>query len=841
MKKYILWLAAFLAVLIVFQVCYGLQIIWPKNVSWLMTVNDDWGTHYLGWFFYRNEPWHFPIGHISGYYFPIGTNVGFTDSIPLLAVFFKLFSSLLPPDFQYFGIWLLLCHLLAGYYTIKLFRLFHVRPLFTFLAVIFIVANPVLVYRGMHPALCAQWMLIASLYIYFLNPAEAKAKKILLSQFILFMVATLVNPYIAFMVFGFTFFIALKIFFFDKAIQKKYFYLYIAGCILSALLSWYIIGMIDFKGKEDLGVGGAYGLYSLNLNALYNPGSFSSFLPALKQVSWHQFEGYMYLGMGIFILLLVLMLNALYHYFRQREKSRRTMLVLNNTKLLPLLIWIVLLTLFSLTQNISLNDKILFTIPIPPVLIKLGDIFRASARFFWTPYYCIILFSIIGVTRLKLNKTVILSILLIATSIQLYDTKPILTFRHLSAGSYEPPLDKGWTELMKQFDNIAFYPPFESHQRTKMDYQYFCYLAAQLKKPINIGYVARSDNRAMQLYEDSLAGGLEDGILSPSTLYITTWPYLNHFNLAIRTDSARLNALDGYYYLYSKSKKNEQLDILSNTLNLKNQESLDSALNISREKTVFTETGSIPTPTGNKPIQYWITRIHNGEKSISVEGWAFIDSSDNNKGDSIFITLSSPGKYYIAPSGIQSRPDITSHFHRSYLGDAGFKALAFFDTVVQKGTYRLGLAIKNAQGQMVYQPDETIVRANLPLYPVPEKISRMPDTGRIVYGLDPLESDGPLIKIGGWAALENQDAGGSKISLVLKGRENNYLCPVDPVLRPDVTSHFDNKYKLDSTGFKVQLLKNSLRKGHYQIGIRINNPQQNKDCMILTDMEVEIP
>ncbi len=34
----------------------------PSNINWLMTARHDWGTHYLGWAFYKNEPWHFPIG-----------------------------------------------------------------------------------------------------------------------------------------------------------------------------------------------------------------------------------------------------------------------------------------------------------------------------------------------------------------------------------------------------------------------------------------------------------------------------------------------------------------------------------------------------------------------------------------------------------------------------------------------------------------------------------------------------------------------------------------------------------------------------------------------------------
>src|SRR5260221_5486895 len=160
-KNSVFWIISIVAVIIIFQITYGVKIIWPANISWLMTVMHDWGTHYLGWYFYKNEPWHFPIGAGSNYFYPIGTNVGITDSIPLLAIFFKLFKPVLPEDFQYFGLWLFLCHLLSAYFTIRLFGLFKIKKIYTFIAVLFIVSNPVLVFRGLHPALCAQWLLIA--------------------------------------------------------------------------------------------------------------------------------------------------------------------------------------------------------------------------------------------------------------------------------------------------------------------------------------------------------------------------------------------------------------------------------------------------------------------------------------------------------------------------------------------------------------------------------------------------------------------------------------------------------------------------------------------------------
>ena len=104
MNSKTLYVTSFLAVVIIFHISYGLQILIPGNNSWLMTARHDWGTHYLAWEFYKSEPWNFPLGKMVGYNYPVGTNIGYTDSIPFLAIFFKLFAPLLSSDFQYFGI-----------------------------------------------------------------------------------------------------------------------------------------------------------------------------------------------------------------------------------------------------------------------------------------------------------------------------------------------------------------------------------------------------------------------------------------------------------------------------------------------------------------------------------------------------------------------------------------------------------------------------------------------------------------------------------------------------------------------------------------------------------------
>jgi hypothetical protein len=106
----------------------GSRVIDPTEIGWVM--QGDWRIHFLGWHFFRGEPWHWPPGRIEGYYHaPAGTAVGFTDSIPIAAFLLKPIAGWLPMPFQYLGLWLLLCFALQGAFGVRLARVWTQKPL----------------------------------------------------------------------------------------------------------------------------------------------------------------------------------------------------------------------------------------------------------------------------------------------------------------------------------------------------------------------------------------------------------------------------------------------------------------------------------------------------------------------------------------------------------------------------------------------------------------------------------------------------------------------------------------------------------------------------------------
>lgn len=111
----ILGIAAF------FLIC-GSRILNPQNIAWL--ANGDPAQHYLGWVFFRNSEWTFPIiGLNPNFGLEISSSIVFSDSNPLFAILFKLLSPILPKTFQYFGLWILLCFILQAVASYRLVSL----------------------------------------------------------------------------------------------------------------------------------------------------------------------------------------------------------------------------------------------------------------------------------------------------------------------------------------------------------------------------------------------------------------------------------------------------------------------------------------------------------------------------------------------------------------------------------------------------------------------------------------------------------------------------------------------------------------------------------------------
>jgi hypothetical protein len=630
------------------------------------------------------------------------------------------------------------------------------------------------------------------------------------------------------MVAPFSIAIATRFFIFDKRLSFLHLAVYLIGSFTILLMTFYTIGFFTFNSQSDLGVAGAYGLYSMNLNSLYNASGFSSILPNFKMVSWHQYESFLYLGFGLILLIFMTLI-----LFINKEKPFHQIKVhYQGINVIPLAVVVVAVTVFALTNVVSINDHILFKIPIPHLFEKLGDIFRASARFFWTPYYLIMAVTIIYVIRnlSRGTSSVLLSFIL---CVQLYDYNHLMSNQGLSYESNNSPLtEKYWSSLFTNTDNIIFYPPLGTTYLTDQDYRFFSYLAASNKKPIDMGYVARQDNKAVSDFTNQLNEKLDIGEFGDKTIYVSTIALSNRFSIYYQIGSMDCINLDEYLVFFpTNSIPTQVLDTLK-----KHTLPLPQSL---LEKTSFTEF-SLSKKGEPGDILSGIDQIRSVEKYITISGWASIKDKTDPAMDSVQLILrSEDNQIYSAKTSMNIRKDVSGHFNNTAMDSTGFYTLAFTDQL-KKGSYELAVLITNKKtGKGIYK---FINRVNIGY---PDHFEVTPFSGtlhpvELSINIDGFDDSATKVKVGGWAAFPNEDAAGCQISLLLKGSDDKiYISPTNNTLRPDVTSYFKNKYNLDESGFDATISKKGLAKGKYQIGVLIYKPGSNKVATYFTDKYME--
>ena len=112
----------------------GLDIVNFNNIYWLIDcpIICDAQQHILGWLFFKETNLlQFPLLKNTSFGLYTGSSLIYTDSLPILAIFFKFFNSILDFQFQYFGLWVLISFILplrVGYFFNQSMLLLRVTP-----------------------------------------------------------------------------------------------------------------------------------------------------------------------------------------------------------------------------------------------------------------------------------------------------------------------------------------------------------------------------------------------------------------------------------------------------------------------------------------------------------------------------------------------------------------------------------------------------------------------------------------------------------------------------------------------------------------------------------------
>ena len=423
-----------IAACIIFISMYGISILNPLYTDWLMTGSD--GTqHYIGAEAYRNSRWFFPIGKMNTLTFPNLASVIFTDSIPVLALIYKLLSPVLPKTFQYMGMWGLLCYILQGNLAAKLIRKYTDGILVPAMGAILFILSPVMTMRFYgHESLGGHWLILLSamLIVYYEERYAHTAPAVRLAVAV-GLLAPMVHMYFL-AVCGI---VIVSYGLYDLLCTRKPFraIAVIACYALSAVGCILLLG--GFGQGDMLTIG--FGIYSFNLNSFFNSIGNSRLIPALPH-GGGQYEGFAYLG----IAQIVLLIAAIIEVCLPKEKR--------NGKLMITGIVMMLICIIAACSNVvMLGDRTLVTIPIPQWLHDKWAIFRATGRLIWPAYYMLMLFAVVGSSRLFKRRYTQTALLAVCIAFQVFELSPMYTTKNQSGIEYRSPLsEKKWEELVEK-------------------------------------------------------------------------------------------------------------------------------------------------------------------------------------------------------------------------------------------------------------------------------------------------------------------------------------------------------------------------------------------------------
>ncbi len=379
------------------------------------------------------------------------------DVNPLLAVFFKLASPLLPHTFQYFG---LECGLACGlqlFFALRLFRLLLGRNgIAILLPSLFFLISPPLVLRMVgHYALTNQWLLTAALFVFCLAHwgRSVSLAKLLAMTLVLGGISVAINPYIAFQVL-----LVLVAAVIALGLNHRLTWPATSGLLaaLGAIAGGaaYVFGFV-IPGGQGYGADG-YREYSMNLLSPFDPNAFGSLFSRQLPLFVHdQYEGYCYFGAGVILLAAVMAVIACLRPARLPKFQWRSAA--------PFLICCFVLTLMALSTRITFGSHLVVDLDPNQKLTPFLAPFRSSGRMFWAPYYAA-LATVLVLPFFYLKRRWASLLVALALIIQFADTVPLRRSVQSAAKNQSSPTalkSPIWSKLGSRYQNLVVMPPFQ--------------------------------------------------------------------------------------------------------------------------------------------------------------------------------------------------------------------------------------------------------------------------------------------------------------------------------------------------------------------------------------------
>jgi hypothetical protein len=479
----------------------------PRDLSWVS--HEDPFTHLIGWEQYRNAPLlQYPITKNALYGLELSSNVVFSDSIPIAAVILRPLSGALPRPFQYLGWWVLLSCVLQAYWSMRLVLLRTDRLCDAVLGSVLFVTTPVLLERfGGQTAIGSHWILLWALWLY-LNGRGAQLR----GWAVLLLLTVSVHAYLFAMV-GPIWMAHLVACWRRRQLARRE--VALAGATVLGVVAW-----MHVLGYFMIGKGAAAAAWRSNcdLLAFLTPaaGARQRWLPMIYNDPW---DGCMYLGAGLAALLVA---SAAVWLVVGRRRRPAPPPRPERPPWTPLLVVVLGLALFAITNDVKLLNHHLVDLPFPRALDRLYEMFRGAARMMWPAYYLVMLTTVWLALRAWPARAVT-AVLACSVLLQLYDVIPETAIKRneLRLPSVVKELaDPIWNVIADHYARIASVP---THNR-QTDWPTFAWFAARHGMGTNIGYLSRVDPRAEADAARAHVRAVGTGTYDPDTVYYLPSP-----------------------------------------------------------------------------------------------------------------------------------------------------------------------------------------------------------------------------------------------------------------------------------------------------------------------------
>jgi len=493
-----------------FLYVFGTAVLDFTYTDWLMT-GDDLSQHYLGWKLFRNSSWYFPLGLMDNIVYPFKISIIYTDSIPLFAIIFKLLSPVLPDNFQYFGLFGIVCYTLQGGIGALVVREIGGNTGQSIIGSLFFTLSTVMMWRiYFHTSLMAHFIILLCILAYLQNN-NLNLKKQIFMWGLLLALSVSIHLYFVPMVMIFMFFRLLQEYVLSKNFKNQCIVFAVSVLVLTGIMlclgAFYFIKATTgelFNAKGELYNANA------NLNVFVNPQGTSGFIKDLPLAAiGFPHEGFSYLGFGIILFVIVII-------FQLCQMKKSDLPIIEKEKVLPILGIVLSFLLFSLSPTITFNQYKLFTYPVLPPAEYLWSIFRSTGRMTWPIVYIIITFCIWrAITQFSVKKTIVL--LSVFLLIQWVDLKPWFVSkgnRYKTKITWQTELPSPiWDNLAKEYMHIFFMGNYAKLYS-------FLDLAGIYKITVNDAYLARTNPQMINDNKQKEAEYLINNGPKDDTVYI---------------------------------------------------------------------------------------------------------------------------------------------------------------------------------------------------------------------------------------------------------------------------------------------------------------------------------